>query len=157
MGSGIAARFSTSEHIQGAATAVNSNGVSAPVFWVYPGHDWHWRVHKEGGAAEATFDSRDTAIAFLRDLVRDLPSYRLFIEEADGRIIRQESRQEPTARAEAEAACDVAAMESVAKPDATSGDELRRELAWADRLSSAARMSPSRFQVLADWFRAGRR
>jgi hypothetical protein len=72
----IIAPLTTTERLQSTAPTVDSGRIIIPVFWVYLNHDDKWRVRKEGGAAEAAFDSRDRATAFPRDLVDALPSKR---------------------------------------------------------------------------------
>ena len=126
-------------------TAMDADTGSAPVYWIYVDDGGRWCLRKEGGAAEAAFDSRAAALAFVRDLARTSPSYRLFIETEDGRII-----QEPHTATEGHAVSP-APEQPNARADAAGGESLSRGLEWANQLASAARVSPSRTGVLSDW------
>ena len=89
MGSQSASRIVTVPSLQSTVPAVDADAGSVPVFWIYVDDGGRWCLRKEGGAAEAAFNSRAAALAFVRDLARTSPSYRLFIETEDGRIIQE--------------------------------------------------------------------
>jgi hypothetical protein len=145
MGSQSAARIVTVPSLQSTVPAAGADASSVPVFWIYVDDGGRWCLRKEGGAAEAAFDSRAAALAFVRDLARNAPSYRLFIETENGRII-----QEPHTATEGHAVSS-APEKPNARADTAEGDSLSRGLKWANQLTSAARVSPSRTGVLSDW------
>jgi hypothetical protein len=145
MGSLSASRILATPALQSTVPAVDAGTGSVPVFWIYVDDTGRWCLRKEGGAAEAAFDSRAAALAFVRDLTRYSPSYRLFIETEDGRII-----QEPHTATEGHAA-SAAPEKPNACADAAGGESLSRGLEWANQLASAARVSPSRASLLSDW------
>jgi hypothetical protein len=145
MGSQSASHIVTAPSLQSTVPTADTDAGSVPVFWIYVDDGGRWCLRKEGGAAEAAFDSRAAALAFVRDLARTSPSYRLFIETEDGRII-----QEPHTATEGHAV-PAAPEKPNARADAAGGDSLGRGLEWADQLTSAARVSPSRVSLLSDW------
>jgi hypothetical protein len=166
MSSAFAVRFPSIGRASMAVPAGEPGPSPAPVFWAYADQEGRWRVRKEGGATEATFGSRAAAVAFLRDLVKSLSSYRLFLEQADGRIVQEAAELPPMSFAAEESSSaltvpvsnDVpaAATDRHEGPAVASKSGLRRRLEWADRLSSEARQSPSRSRLLAEWIRGTR-
>jgi hypothetical protein len=62
---------------------------TAIVLWVFRDYDDLWCVRKEGGDIEATFSSREDALAFARRTAAVWGAYRLFIELKDGRVTRE--------------------------------------------------------------------
>jgi hypothetical protein len=146
MGSQSASRIVAAPSLQSTVPPVDADTGSVPVFWIYVDDGGRWCLRKEGGAAEAAFDSRAAALAFVRDLARTSPSYRLFIETEDGRIV-----QEPRTGTEGHAV-SAAPEKPNARADAAGGESLGRGLEWANQLASAARVSPSRVSLLSDWF-----
>jgi hypothetical protein len=157
MGNQFADQLLTLPVLQSRVSAADSESGSAPVFWVYLDDSGRWRLREEGGAAEAAFGSRAAAADFVKDLADKSP-YRLFIETQDGRIVQELHGITPSPRsgnAEDRIANSPAAAKAGAMDDGhesrTSG--LREQLAWANQLASAARVSPSRMSLLGAWLR----
>ena len=122
-----------------------------PVFWIYMDGEGHWCLHKEGGAAEASFNSRAAAIAFVGSFAGTSP-YRLFVETDDRRMVQQhhgafsipegEPKEDSTSRAL------IGSTVSDAANARAESSELSRRLEWANHLASASRVSPSRMALL---------
>jgi hypothetical protein len=140
MGSQAAAQLVVVPNLQSTVPTVDVGAGSLPVFWIYIDDEGHWCLRKEGGATEATFGSRDAALAFVQDLAGNQP-YRLFIETPDGRVIQEQHG----------AGLGVGAS-SAPPSQAGNGTDLGQRLEWARQLESAARTSPSRLSLLAELF-----
>jgi hypothetical protein len=89
---GNAARAARARCLRASVLAVDMGADSMPALWVYADSDGHWSMRKQG--ITRAFASRGAAIAFLRDLIWNLPSYRLFIAKDDGRTV-QDLRDRP--------------------------------------------------------------
>src|SRR5262245_18232140 len=86
MRSGSAARVAPVRRLQASVLAVDMGADSRPALWGYADSEGHWALRKQG--VTQAFASRGAAIAFLRELVWNLPSYRLFIAKDDGRTVQ---------------------------------------------------------------------
>lgn len=78
--------------LRASVLAVDMGADSMPALWVYADSAGHWSMRKQG--ITRAFASRGAAIAFLRDLIWNLPTYRLFIAKDDGRTV-QDLRDRP--------------------------------------------------------------
>src|SRR5262245_23376247 len=86
MRSGNATRVAPVLRLRASVLAVDMGADSMPALWVYADSEGHWALRKQG--ITQAFASRDAAIAFLRQLVGNLPSYRLFIAKDDGHTVQ---------------------------------------------------------------------
>jgi len=92
---GNATRVAPVRRLQASVLAVDMGADSMPALWVYADCDGHWSLRKQG--ITRAFASRAAAIAFLRELIGNLPSYRLFIAKDDGRTTQELRGQQPVA------------------------------------------------------------
>lgn len=71
-------------------TALGAVAIAAPaVYWLYLGEDARWRIHREGDPDARCYPDRDQALHALRLAVIRCASYCLFLQEADGRFVRE--------------------------------------------------------------------
>jgi hypothetical protein len=59
------------------------------IFWIYLGRDRVWRARREGDTAEKRFTDREAARGFVEVLAARCRSYRLFVQDEDGRFVEQ--------------------------------------------------------------------
>jgi hypothetical protein len=83
---GNVTRAVSAQRLQASVLAVDMGADSMPALWVYADSDGHWALRRQG--VTQPFASRGAAIAFLRELVGNLPSYRLFIAKDDGHTVQ---------------------------------------------------------------------
>jgi len=67
--------------------ALGAVAVGEPAaYWLYADGAGEWCVHREGGSDPQRFANRDEALAFARLAVARCSSYRLYLQETDGRL-----------------------------------------------------------------------
>ena len=70
--------------------ALGAIALEAPaVFWIFLGRDRLWRTRREGDPLERSFPDREGARAFVELLAARCRSYRLFIQDEDGRFVEE--------------------------------------------------------------------
>jgi len=70
--------------------ALGAVAAAAPaVFWIYRRRDGKWAARREGAVSERVFDSRQAAESDVELLAARCRSYRLFVEEENGKFTEE--------------------------------------------------------------------
>ena len=154
MGSPITGEIVTVPGLQWTVSSDESDVGSGPLFWIYLDKEGRWCLRKEGDETDAFFDSRADALTFIRNVEANA-AYRLFIETDNGKVVlEQHAALSPSPR-ELTGNDTADRMPLAAESPASERRpmNLDQQLEWAHRLESAARVSPSRLSLLAQWLR----
>lgn len=70
--------------------ALGAIAVGEPaIYWLYRGEDDNWHVHREGEREGACYPDRAEALQALRLAVIRCAGYSLFLQDEDGRFVRE--------------------------------------------------------------------
>ena len=70
--------------------ALGAIAIGSPaVYWLFLGEDANWRVRREGDLDAHCYPDRDQALQAIRLAVIRCASYCLFLQDEDGRFVRE--------------------------------------------------------------------